>query len=54
MNKRDLQYAITQNKAQIYELKQLIEEATDHQEKRRLQHRLKELQYLQLWHLGQT
>lgn len=51
MDEKELQVAIDQTKAQIYQLKQKIEEAPDPQEKSRLKRRLKELQYLQLWHL---
>jgi hypothetical protein len=42
--------AILRITQQIYELKQQIE-AADPQDRRRLQHRLKELQILQLWQL---
>ncbi len=53
MTRDELQAAIDRTKAQIYQVKQLIEETTDFQEKCRLKRRLKELQYLQLWHLDQ-
>jgi len=49
----DLQAAIERTKAQIYQVKQQIEGATDPQEKQRLKRCLKELQHLQLWHLDQ-
>ena len=51
MELNDLNTAINQTKAQIYELKNQINETSDSTEKRRLQRRLKELQYLQLWHI---
>lgn len=53
MDEKELQVAIDQTKTQIYQLKQQIEEAPDPQEKSRLQRILKELQYLQLWHMDQ-
>jgi uncharacterized membrane protein YccC len=46
-------YKIHQTAYQIGYPKQQIEEAADPQEKRRLQHPLKELQILQLWQLSQ-
>lgn len=49
----NLHEAIDQTKSQIYTLKQQIEQTPDPQEKSRLKRRLKELQYLQLWHLDQ-
>ena len=49
----DLHKSIEKTKSQIYAIKQQIEQAPDLQEKRRLKRRLKELQYLQLWHLDQ-
>jgi len=49
----DLRDAIEKTKTQIYQLKEQIEETPDPQEKRQLKRRLKELQYLQLWHLDQ-
>jgi len=45
--------AIEKTKTQIYALKQKIEQTPDPQERRRLKRQLKELQYLQLWHLDQ-
>lgn len=53
MNENELRTAIDQTKRQIYGLKQQIDETSDLQEKCQLQRRLKELQYLQLWHLDQ-
>jgi len=43
--------AIEQVKDKIYELKQQIEDTPNMQEKLKLQRQLKEMQYLQLWHL---
>jgi len=53
MTSSELQEAIDQTKVQIYALKQQIEQTPDPQEKRQLKRRLKEMQYLQLWHLDQ-
>jgi uncharacterized protein YpiB (UPF0302 family) len=53
MTLEELQSAIVLTKQQIDELKQQIEEAVDFKAKRRLSRQLKELQYLQLWHLDQ-
>lgn len=53
MDEKELSAAIDQTKDQIYQIKQQIEETSNPQEKSRLQHKLKELQYLQLWHLDQ-
>jgi len=49
----ELKVAIESTKARIYELKRQIEATEDPKEKRWLKCRLKELQYLQLWHLDQ-
>ncbi len=53
LTREELQAAIDHTKEQIYQIKQLIIVTTDHREKRRLKRRLKELQYLQLWHIDQ-
>ena len=53
MNYNELLSAIEQTKAEIYHVKQMIEDSTNRKERRRLEYRLKELQYLQLWQLGQ-
>lgn len=53
MDPTELKEAINRTKAQIYKLKQQLEEIADLRERRRLQRQLKELQILQLWHLDQ-
>jgi hypothetical protein len=49
----ELQSAIILTKQNIEVLKQQIEETVDFKAKRSLSRQLKELQYLQLWHLDQ-
>lgn len=53
MTHKELQKAIAMTKEQIYQLKQQIDQTPDPQEKTQLKRRLKELQYLQLWHPNQ-
>lgn len=53
MTPEELRQAIDQTKAKIYALKKQIQEDPDPRGKRILQRQLKELQYLQLWHLDQ-
>lgn len=49
-----LKAAIERTKKEIYLLKEQVEQTTDPKEKRHLRRWLKELQFLQLWHLGQV
>lgn len=53
MNHAELQQAITNTAEEIWELQQQIEHASDWREQKKLMRKLKELQYLQLWHLDQ-
>jgi hypothetical protein len=53
MTLEELQSTIVLTKQQIDELKQWIEETEDFKAKRRLSRQVKELQYLQLWHIDQ-
>lgn len=52
MTLEELQAAITRTKAEIHQVKQQITQAANPREKRRLQRKKKELQYLQLWHVS--
>lgn len=52
MTTEELQSAITRTLAEIVRIKQQIAETADPREKRRLIRKKRELQYLQLWHLG--
>jgi len=52
MTSDELRKAIERTKKEIYELQQQIIEETFIRKKLKLQRRLKELQYLQLWHMG--
>lgn len=49
----ELKEVISHTKSQIYAIKHQIAETTNPTEKRRLQHQLKKLQYLQLWNIDQ-
>jgi len=51
MTTDELREAIERTTEKIYELKRQIKETTDARDKLKLQRRLKELQYLQLWHM---
>jgi len=51
MTPDELKVAIEQTKDKIWELRSWLETASSPEEKRRLKRQLKELQYLQLWHL---
>ncbi len=53
MNHLELQEAIEKTLEGIQALKQQIEKASDPREEKRLKRKLKELQYLQLWHIEQ-
>ena len=53
MNREELQQAITETLAEIEQVKLAIEEATDPREAKKMLVKLKELQYLQLWHIEQ-
>lgn len=53
MTNAELQQAITNTAEEIWELQQQIEHASDPREQKKLMRKLKELQYLQLWHLDQ-
>ena len=53
MTPEKLQDVNNTTKQQIEQLKLEIEESADSKEKRRLIQRLKELQFLQLWHIDQ-
>ena len=53
MNREEIQRAIAATSEEIMKLKEQIALATDRREKKRLQIMLKELQYLQLWHIEQ-
>lgn len=53
MTRDELQEAIARTLAEIEEVKQQIAQAADPREKRRLNRRKRELQYLQLWHIDQ-
>ncbi len=53
MNKKELEIAIQVTKQNIEEVKLQLEQAQNAKEIRKLGKRLKELQILQLWHLGQ-
>ena len=49
----EIQESIIKTKREIDQVKQELAMATDPKEKRKLSVRLKELQFLQLWHLDQ-
>lgn len=49
----EIQEAITHTIAEIKDVKKELFQTTDSRERRRLKRRLKELQYLQLWHIDQ-
>ena len=49
----EIQESIIKTKSEIDQVKQELAMTTDPKEKRKLSVRLKELQFLQLWHLDQ-
>jgi len=51
MNREELQLAIQETLHKIHQIKKQIDEATDPQDEKMLKRKLKELQYLQFWHL---
>jgi hypothetical protein len=51
MNRNELFEAIEDTKQEIYQVKEQLEQTTDPREEKNLLARLKELQYLQLWHI---
>jgi len=53
MNRAELQQAITETLEEIQGIKEQINQAPDPRGETMLRRRLKELQYLQLWHLEQ-
>ena len=53
MTRDELQEAIAATLDKIMKLKEQISQATDPREKKQLKRQLRELQYLQLWHIGQ-
>lgn len=52
MNRIELREAIKDTKQEIEAVKFQLEQSQDNKEIRKLEKRLKELQVLQLWHLG--
>lgn len=53
MTPEELDKAIHETKQEIYEVREQLEQTTNPREERMLIARLKELQYLQLWHIDQ-
>ena len=53
MTDKELKAAIHQTKEKIWDIRRRVESASAPAEKRVLKQQLKELQYLQLWHLDQ-
>lgn len=53
MTREQLQEAIESTKLEIVDLKQQIRQTTDPRQARKLTIKLRELQYLQLWHIDQ-
>lgn len=53
MKQVEIRTAIEITKQEIYEIMQQIEGTHDSKEKHVLEKRLKEIQYLQLWHIDQ-
>jgi len=53
MNREELQEAIIETLEKIEYVKFELEKAIDTKDKKRLRQQLRELQYLQLWHIGQ-
>lgn len=53
MNHEEIQQAINETKAEIYQLKEQLARVTDLREEKKLLAKIKELQIKQLWHLDQ-
>jgi len=53
MTEQELREAIDRTKVEIYKIKNQLKSSTDPRKQKHLKARLKELQYLQLWHLDQ-
>ena len=53
MTREELEKAIEETKHEIYQAKEQLDQVTDPRDEKKLVARLKELQYLQLWHVDQ-